>query len=347
MIHLLLLCFALIVSNTARGDPYPSRPVRIVVPYPISGPTDIRGTSPLTRTYKLIAQNTPPSISDVLSRIAADAIRADTTQPVVLKREPGAATTRGATNVARAVPDGHTLLLASDATIVLGPHYFYGVKYHPSRDFVLVAPLATMPFVLMVNATLPVDSLQRLIAWLKVRPGEINFGSSGDGSTGHLAGERFRRLAGLDVVHVPYNGGLAALNGVATNQVSYMFAALPLVLPYLANEYIRPLAVTTAQRLRVLPELPTMAESGVPGYHVEAWYAIFVPARTPAGPTAWLHERISAALRDIHARQHLRALGLEPADASRERFATRINSELDEWAPYVRASRPPFRDGRS
>ncbi len=339
-----LVCVALVAAGTAHGDPYPSRPVRVIVPYPISGPTDIRGTSQLTRTYKLIAQTAPPAISDVLAELAADAIRAGTKVPIVLQRQPGAATTRGATSVARAEPDGHTLLLASDATIVFAPRYFYDVKYHPSRDFVLVAALATMPFVLMVNATLPVDDLSRLIAWLKVRPGEMNFGSSGDGSTGHFAGERFRRLAGLDVVHVPYNGGLASLNGVAAGQVSYMFAALPLALPYLNNEYVRPLAVTTAERLRLLPGLPTIAESGVPGYHVEGWYAIFAPGRTPDGPVVWLHERIAAALADPQARRQLRTMGLEPANVSIEKFATRINSELEDWVPYISANRPPSRD---
>jgi tripartite-type tricarboxylate transporter receptor subunit TctC len=341
------LSCVLLAWHLAYGEPFPSAPVRIIVPYPISGPTDIRGSARLTRTYKLMAENAPPPISDTLARLAADAIRADTAQPVLLQRQPGAATMRGAAHVARAPADGHTLLLASDATIVIGPQYFYGVKYRPSQDFVLVAPLATMPFVLMVNATVPAENLRRLVGWLKVRPGEINFGSSGDGSTGHFAGERFRRLAGLDVVHVSYNGGLAALNGVATSQVSFMFAALPLALPYLNNQYVKALAITTPRRLPYLPDMPTLAESGLPGYDVQAWYAIFAPARTSAAAVAWLHEHISAAVQSGDAQQQLRARGLEPAGGSRERFATRINSEMDDWAPLVRASRLPMRDSPS
>ncbi|HSQ03437.1 MAG TPA: tripartite tricarboxylate transporter substrate binding protein [Burkholderiales bacterium] len=342
-----LACGVLVWWSGGHAEPFPSAPVRIIVPYPISGPTDVRGTSRVTKTYKLIAEAAPPAISDALARIAADAIRADTTYPVHLRREPGAATTRGATHVARARPDGHTLLFASNATIVIGPQYFYSVAYRPLHDFELVAPLATMPFVLMANATLPVGRVQQLIAWLKVRPGEINYGSSGDGSTGHLAGELFRRLTGLDVVHVSYNGGLAALNGLATNQVSFMFAALPLALPYLGNQYIRPIAVTTARRLEWLPDLPTIAEAGVSGYEAEGWYAIFAPARTSRLALAWLHEHIAAAMSDAETQQRLRALGLEPADSSRERFATRINSEMDDWAPLVRASRIPLRDSPS
>jgi tripartite-type tricarboxylate transporter receptor subunit TctC len=325
--------------TSAAAATFPARTVQIVVPYPISGPSDIRGTSRLTKTYKLIAENAPPAISDTLARIVADAIRTDSPHPVSLQRQPGGATTRGAARVAQARPDGHTLLLASNVTIVIGPQYFYGVPYRPVRDFSLVSPLVTMPFVLMVNATLPVEGVQRLIAWLKVRPGEINYGSSGDGSTGHLGGELFRRLAGLDVVHVSYNGGLAALNALATHQVSYMFAALPLALPYLTSQYVRPLAVTTARRVAFLPELPTVAESGLPAFDVEGWYAIFAPARTPGRAAAWLRERIADAVADPVVQERLRALGLEPANVSLEKFATRINSELDEWAPVVRASR--------
>jgi tripartite-type tricarboxylate transporter receptor subunit TctC len=333
--------------SAAYGAPFPTEPIRIVIPYPISGPTDIRGTSRVTKTYKLIAENAPPAISDTLARIAADAIRANTTYPVVLQRQPGAATTRGATHVARAKPDGHTLLFASNATIVIRPQYFHNVRYRPLHDFVLVAPLVTMPFVLLSNAKLPFDNVQQLMAWLKVRPGEINYGSSGDGSTGHLAGERFRELTGLDVVHVSYNGGLAALNGLATSQVSLMFAALPLALPYMTNQYIKPLAVTTSRRLASLPDLPTIAEAGVPGYETEGWFAIFTSARAPTGALAWLDEHIANAMSDPDTQQRLRAIGLEPANVSREKFATRINSEMDDWAPLVRASRIPSRDSPS
>jgi len=227
---------------SARADPFPARPITIVVPYPISGPADIRGTSRMSRSYRMMAPHAPPAITDTLARIAERAIRADTAHPVVLARQPGGATTRGAMTVARAVADGYTLLLASNATMVLNPHYFHGVEYDPVRDFVLVAPLATMPFVLMVNAGLPMDDTRGLAAWLKVRPGEINFGSSGDGSTGHLAGELFRRMAGVSVVHVTYSSGVNALNGLATRQVSFMFAALPLTLIYSPSEHFRPRA---------------------------------------------------------------------------------------------------------
>ncbi|MGH8632833.1 MAG: Bug family tripartite tricarboxylate transporter substrate binding protein, partial [Burkholderiales bacterium] len=234
---LLLKAAAALVAGAAWAEAFPAKPVKIVIPYPISGPTDIRGTSRMSRSYRLMAPNAPPAITDTLARIVEQAIRADTPHPVVLERQPGGATTRGAMSVARATADGHTLLLASNATMVINPHYFYGVEYDPARDFVLVAPLATMPLVLMVNTALPAEDVRGLAAWLKVRPGEINFGSSGDGSTGHLAGELFRSMARVNFVHVSYNSGVNALNGLATRQISLMFAALPLTLTYFPSEH--------------------------------------------------------------------------------------------------------------
>jgi tripartite-type tricarboxylate transporter receptor subunit TctC len=333
--------------STARAEPYPAKPVKIVVPYPISGPTDIRGTSRMSRSYRLMAPNAPPAITDTLARIVEQAIRADTPYPVVLERQPGGATTRGAMSVARATADGHTLLLASNATMVINPHYFHGVEYDPVRDFVLVAPLATMPFVLMVNAGLPMDDVRGLAAWLKVRPGEINFGSSGDGSTGHLAGELFRRMARVNVVHVSYNSGVNALTGLATRQVSLMFAALPLTLIYFPSEHFRPLAVTSSRRSGRLPDLPTIAESGLPGYEIEGWYGLFAPVGSPPVATAWLRAQITGLFGSGTIQSYLRGLGLEPATMTLEQFATRINTELDKWAPLLRASRLPFKSGES
>src|SRR5688572_29592662 len=188
----------------ASAEPFPAKPVKIIVPYSISGPTDVRGTSRMSRSYRMMASTAPPPISDTLARTAALAIRSDTRQRVELERQPGGATTRGAMTVARAAPDGHTLLLASNATMVINPNFFHGVEYVPSRDFVLVAPLATMPFALMASSAVTAETPRELAKWLSVRPGEVNYASSGDGSTGQLAGELFRRMAGVNIVHVAY-----------------------------------------------------------------------------------------------------------------------------------------------
>ena len=335
-------CLLLLVIWPAAADAasFPRKPVRIVIPFPVSGPTDIRGTSRMTKTYKLIAEHAPPSISDLLARLVARAIRAETRHGAKLERQPGGITTRGAATVARAAADGHTLLLASNATIVINPQFLTGVGYDPVRDFVLVAPLVTMPFVLMVSSQLPVATPRDLVLWLKVRPGEVNYGSSGGGTTGHLAGEFLRRATGVDIVHVSYNGGLAALNGLAVNHVSLMFAALPLALPHVTSEYVRPLAVAGSRRVASLPDLPTLGESGVDGVVLEGWYAIFAPAQSPGHAVAWLAERIGAAIDDPAAQSRLLALGLEPVTAQRGQFATRIHSESERWTPLVRASRP-------
>src|SRR5215471_19788827 len=172
----LLLACALAAIRAGAG-PFPDRPVKLVIPYPISGPTDIRGTTRVTKTYKLIALHAPPSISDTLARLVAQAINASSRYAVVLERQPGAVTTRGAMAVARAPADGYTLLLASNATMVINPQYLRNVGHEPARDFVLVAPLAEMPFVLLVSSSVPVTTARRLAEWLKVRPGEINYGS--------------------------------------------------------------------------------------------------------------------------------------------------------------------------
>ena len=330
--------------STAQAEVFPSKPVKIVVPFPISGPTDIRGTTRVTKTYKLIAEHAPPAISDAMARMAALAIGAGSPHAATLERQPGGLTTRGALSVAKAPADGHTLLLASNATMVIKPNFFHGIEYVPARDFVLVAPLATMPFVLMVHSSHPADGVRGLAAWLKVRPGEVNFGSSGEGSTGHLAGELFRRMTGTAIVHVPFNGGLAGLNGLATGQVSLMFAALPLALPYLTSEQYRALGVAGARRLESLPELPTLAETGLPGFEIEGWYGLFAPTHTPAIAVAWLRGQVSGFFASTAIRAHLRGSGLEPAAMTLEQFATRIHTESDKWAPLLRASRLPFRD---
>ena len=322
-----------------RADAFPSKPVRIVVPYPLSGPTDIRGTTRATRTYRMVAYHAPPPLTDILARLVAQAIEDGGRHEAMLDRQPGGATARGAAHVARSPADGHTLLLASDATMVINPGYFSSLDYEPSRDFVPVAPLATMPFVLVTGPGVPAENAQELMRWLKPRARDINYGSSGEGSTGHLAGELLRRMAGISAVHVPYNGGLAALNGLETGQVSMMFAALPLALPYLSRGNLKVVALAGGSRHALLPGLPTLAESGVPGFDVEGWYGVFAPARTPSAATIWLNERITGVFSHPVTRSQLAGLGLEAAVAPRGQFASRIRADGEKWIPVLRASR--------
>ena len=339
----IVFVLTLLVAFNAQAQEYPSRTVTLVVPYPLSGPTDIRGASRMTKTYKLMAANAPPAISDTLSRIVQQAIRYESKHPVLLERQPGGATTRGAQHVARSAADGHTLLLASNETMVLTPHYTPEVGYDPTRDFQLVAPLVNMPFVLMISTGLPYKTLDRLIPYIKVRPGEINYSSSGDGSTGHLAGELLRRAAGLDMVHVSYNGGLAALNGLATGQTAVMFTALPLALPYLNNEHLRALAVASPQRTAVLPDLPTLDESGIRGADVAAWFGVFAPNGVSSNVIRWLNDHIGESVNETSTRDALLTLGLEPLRGTLSDFATRIYVESERWGPVLKAARIPTR----
>lgn len=341
MLRLLLSLGLLCIASGAAAQGYPSREVRLVVPYPLSGPTDIRGTSRMTKTYKLMAANAPPAISDTLGRLVQQTLQYDSKFPVTIERQPGGATTRGAQRVAQAAADGHTLLLASNATMVLLPNYAYQVGYDPLRDFELVAPLTNMPFVLMMSTGLPVKSLDQLVNYIKMRPGEVNYGSSGEGSTGHLAGELLRRAAGLDMVHVSYNGGLAALNGLATGQTAVMYAALPLALPYIRSEHVRALALASDKRSGVLPSLPTLQELGLRGADVAAWFGVFAPNGVSPGIIRWLSEHIGDAVNEPATKQELTRLGLEPVRAPLSEFATRIYAEGERWGPVLKAARIP------
>ncbi len=338
-----LLCIAFGVLSglpvSAMARDYPARAVALVIPYPLSGPTDIRGTSRVTKTYKLIATHAPPSISDTLARIVQQAIRYDSPHPVHLERLPGAATTRGARRVAQAPADGHTLLLGSNETMVLAPHFLGAVGYDPMRHFELVAPLVQMPFVLMASSGLPFKTLPRLLAYVKVRPGEINYGSSGEGGTGHLAGELLRRAARLEMVHISYNGGMAALNGVARGQTSLMYAALPLALPYVNSEHLHALAVASPQRSRLLPAVPTLAEAGVAAADISGWYGVFAPKGVALGRLRWLSDRIGEAVNAPSTREALLAQGLEPVRGPLSVFATRIYAESERWGPVLKAAR--------
>ena len=336
---------ALAWALSGAAETFPSRPVTIVLPYPVSGPSDIQGTPRLSRVDRMIARHAPPSITDVLAQTAAWAIQADTTQSVALERRAGAATARGALTVARAPADGHTLLLASNVTMTINPRFLQGLEYDPERDFVPVAPLATMPFVLLGRSSVP-GTTRDLVAWLRLRPGKINYGSSGDGSTGNLVGELFRRSARVDIVHASFNGGVEALNGLVQGQVSLVFAAAPVALGHLPSRYFRPLAVSGTKRIEHLHDVGTFAEAGLPGVEAEGWYAIFARAETPAAATSWLGKRIAAALGEPATRARLVALGLEPASLSNELFAARIRAEQAQWAPVLRETQANFVKGR-
>ncbi len=343
MLQGFVFVLTLLLSLSVRAQHYPAATVTIVVPYPLSGPADIRGASRMTKTYKMMAANAPPAISDTLARIVQRALSADSKHAVMLQRQPGGGTSRGARYVARAEATGHTLLLAGNETMILVPHFATEVGYDSIHSFELVAPLVNMPFVLMTHSGMPFKTLERLVAYIKVRPGEVNYASSGEGSTGHLAGELLRRTAGIDMVHVSFNGGLAALDGLAKGEMSLMYVALPLALPYRNYELLRTLAIASPRRAELLPHIPTLSESGLSGSDVVAWFGVFAPKGVSTNAIRWLNERIVESVYHLSTREALLALGLEPVRSTLSEFATRIYAENESWAPVLKAMRIPGR----
>jgi tripartite-type tricarboxylate transporter receptor subunit TctC len=307
------LCAAIALSSPgfAGAQPFPAKPIRLIVTYPPGGGAD------------LMARLVAPKMAEALG------------QPVVVENKAGASGQIGAAEVARAAPDGYTLMLDALSHSV-NPSLYPNLPYDPAKAFAPIAVLVRFPNMLVVTPSYPVKDVKELIAAAKAKPGMIAFASSGNGSAQHLAGELFRQRAGVDVTHIPYKGGAPALNDVMGGQVPMFFANMASGLPHVKGGKLRALAITGATRSPALPDAPTMAESGVPGYEVYEWNAIFAPAGTPAPVIAKISEAIARAAQSPEFRERVAALGGElpgygPAES--ERF---IRSQTDLWAKVVR-----------
>ncbi len=296
----------------ARAQELPARPVRMVVPFAPGGTTDI------------------------LARALSEQFQGEFGQPLVLDLRPGAGGTIGTAQVARAVPDGSTLVMGTPGTHASAKALYPDLPYDPERDFTPIVLVANVPNVVVVNPALQVHSIADLIALAKARPGSINYGSAGSGATTHLSGELFRLLTGAAIVHVPYRGSGAALIDLQGGQIQLMFENLPGAIGHVRDGRLRALAVTSPRRAAAAPELPTVAEAGVPGYAVVSWFAVFAPAGTPAP----LAGRLNAGFRRIMAepamRQRLQGLGAEPADGPPEELRRLVAEEIARWARVVR-----------
>lgn len=302
------LCAAAQAQDPA-GRPFPVKPIRLVVGFPAGGPNDTQA--------RLIGQKIGESMG----------------QPVVVDNRPGADGIIGADLVAKSPADGYTLILVS-AGHAINPN-FHKLPYHPSEDFVPIAQVSRSPFVLVVHPSLPVRSVREMIKFAKARPGELNYGSAGRGSSLQLAMELFMSMAGVGMVHVPYKGGAPATTDLIAGRVQVMMNNIVSTLPPARSGKLRALAVTTAQRFVTTPELPTVAES-LPGYEVNAWYGILGPRAMPAAIAARLNSEISKAIALPEIRQRLLALGLEPVGGISGEFRIHINAELARWARVVR-----------
>jgi len=333
----LLTCAAALGVGAACAQSYPHKPISLIVPFPVSGPQEIFGTARASKLFALAASHSPPALTDVLARSVAQSLTA-LGQPVVLDRMPRGDGTYGTIAAARARPDGYTLLFGASTAMVINPRYAPKRSRELAQDFAPVAMVATMPYALLVHPSLPVQDLGELVAYARRRPGLINFASSGDRSTGHLAGELLNQLADIQLVHVAFNGGLNALSGVQTGQVQVGFVPLSLLLPNLADGKVNALGVTAARRFPAFPDLPTLSESGLPGFEAEAWYGVFAPAGTPRTAVETVNAALGQTLETPAMNALLIGYGVEPATGTPEQFAQRIRDDLAKWSGLLKGT---------
>lgn len=292
---------------------YPARAVRVVVPYPPGGGNDIIG--------RIIAE-------DLSKRLG---------QQMLVDNRPGGSTAIGAEIVARSVPDGYTLLITSHTTYALLPNLRPKLPYDPQRDFEPVSLLATQAFALAVHPSLPVNSVRQVIALARAKPGQLTFSSAGAGTGTHFSGEQFKVLAGLDMLHVPYKGGNTAITSVLSGETTLTFASLSALSPFVTTKKLRVIAVTSAKRSPLDLQIPTIAESGLPGYEMTPWYGLTVPKGTPPAIVEQLNKSVVAAMQDRDTQERMMRIGYEPAGSTPRQLAEHIRAELARYAKLIKA----------
>lgn len=303
-----------VAASWASAQTYPSRPIRLVVPFPAGGTTDI------------------------LAREVGQRLTLSFGQSVVIDNRPGAGGNIGSDLVAKSAPDGYTLLMGTVGTHAINPSLYARMPYDNVKDFAPVILVASVPNVLEVTPSLPVNSVRELIKLAKEKPGQINFASSGSGTSIHLSGELFKTMAGVDMTHIPYKGSAPAITDLIGGQVQVMFDNLPSSLPQIKAGKLRALAVTSVQRAPALPDVPTIAESGLPGFEATSWFGVLAPAGTPPAIIARLNADLGQWLQSPDAREKLLAQGALAAGGSPEAFAAHIRAETEKWARVVKVS---------
>src|SRR5437763_8598288 len=309
-------CFALVACSAASlaadTSPYPSKPVRILVPLPPGGP------------------------ADSLARIVGDKLGQSLGQPFVIENKPGAGGNIGMEQGAKAAPDGYTLTLAAAGNLTIAPSLYSKLPYDPAKDYAPITVLATVPNILITAPTVPTRTLRDLITLAKARPGTLNFASPGNGSGAHLAGELFKSMAGIEIVHVPFNGVAPAMNAILAGEVQIFFAQSSAALPYIRTGKVTALGVASARRITSAPELPTMAEAGLPDFDVTSWYALVAPAGTPAAIIEKLYAETVKALASPDVRDRFATLGVDPVGNSPSEFAAMQKAETSRWAKLAK-----------
>ncbi|MCP3411071.1 tripartite tricarboxylate transporter substrate binding protein [Bradyrhizobium sp. CCGB01] len=309
----LAACAAVLFSGFAGAQDYPSRPVKIIVPFPAGGSNDI------------------------IARIVAQKLTERNGQTFLVENRGGAGGNIGAETVASAEPDGYTLLLTAPPPLTINGSLYKKLPFDPAKAFAPVALIASVPIVLVVNPSVQAKNVGELIALAKAKPGSLNFGSSGIGSTNHLAGELLKSMAGIDIVHVPYRGAAPAMNDLLAGQIPFMFDNMPAVLPQVQGKAINAIAVAGAKRAEALPDVPTVAET-VPGFEASSWFGLVAPAKTPEPALAKLSGELETILKMPDVKKRLAELGAEPGAVFGPAFGQFMTDETAKWGKLVKAS---------
>ena len=312
--RLLFSCIAFMLSSLAaiaQPSAYPARPITMVVAFAAGGS------------------------SDVLARAVADAMSQDLGQQVAVDNRPGAGGNIGAEAVAHAAPDGYTILFGTNGTLGIGPALYKNLRYDPSHDLAPVGLLHKLPLLLIVNPQVPAQNLSELIAYARANPGKLSFASAGVGSVSHLAGELFKEEAKIDILHVPYKGGGAAVTDLLSGRVSMMLETIPNALPLAKSGQMRAIGVTTKERSSIAPDIPTLAEAGLPGFDVSAWTGLFVPAGTPAA----VIDRLNAETRKILGDQKyvalIQGMGTDVTASTPQEFGEFVRDDVARWTKVI------------
>ena len=312
MKHLLIACTALAVAQPALAQPnYPTKPIRMIVPFPPGGPNDILG--------RVVATNLSQQLG----------------QQVVVDNRGGAGGIIGAEIAARSAADGYTILLSGTASMAINPGLHKKLPYDPLKDFAPVSMLGTAPSLLTVHPSQPIKTVKDLIALAQAKPGKLNFVSAGHGTPPHLAGELFKNMTGVNMVHVPYKGGGPALADLLAGQVELYFSGISSVLPFVKENRLRGIAVTSAKRTAVLPDTPTVIESGLAGFEVSNWYAVAAPAATSPA----IVKRLNAEILTVpELKKRFFELAADPFGSTPEQLAAYNRSEITKWARAIKAA---------
>jgi len=314
----LLLALAALTCATALAQSWTTKPVRVIVPYP------------------------PGGTSDILARALAPGLEAAFGQPFVVENKAGATGNLGADFVAKSAPDGHTLLLADIGSLAISPSVFATLPFDPVKDFTPVAMVAYSPHILAVHPSVPASSVKELVAYAKANPGKLNFAVSGIGGANHLAGIDFAQRTGIKWTYIPYKGGSQAIADLMGGQAQVMFNGMLATYPAVKEGRLKAIAISSARRFSAAPDLPTVAESGVPGFETGSWQGIVAPARTPADVVNKLHDAVMKILATPEMKERLDRAGAEVRPMTPAQFGAFIASEKARWAKVVRESGEKF-----